>query len=234
MSSLESRIISIENRIRQAAIRAGRLPEEITLVAVSKLQSVELVSQYCKFQSGRGIRPLLGENYVQEFRDKRAALPEDIECHLIGPLQRNKAKLAVSLFSLIQSVDSERLLLEINKEAIKQNKIQDVFLQVNISEDSSKAGFSPKQLDRFFLANLLKFEAIRFKGLMTITRLYDQAEQARHDFKKLKDLADHVKFCLSLQECCLSMGMSDDFEVAIEEGATHVRIGSALFGQRQL
>ena len=230
--SLESRVLSIESRIRQAAIRVGRLPEEITLVAVSKQQSTELINQYCKFQTSRGIKALLGENYVQEFRDKRTALPEDLECHLIGPLQRNKAKLAVNLFSLIQSVDSERLMAEINKEASKQNKVQEVFLQVNISEDQLKSGFSAQQLDAPMLASFAKYEAVRITGLMAITKLYDQAEQARHDFKKLKELSYHVKSCLSLKECCLSMGMSGDFEVAIEEGATHVRIGSALFGER--
>lgn len=231
--SLESRVLEIEDRIRHAAIRSGRQPEEVTLIAVSKHQNAELVNQYCQFQAGRGRQPILGENYVQEFRDKRPALPQQLQCHLIGPLQRNKAKLAVNLFTVIESVDSERLIEEINKEALKANKLQELFLQVNISNDSGKSGFSVEHLDATFLASLGKYEAVRLKGLMAITKLYDEAEQARHDFKKLKELGFRVKSSLSLHECCLSMGMSQDFEVAIEEGATHVRIGTALFGERQ-
>jgi pyridoxal phosphate enzyme (YggS family) len=231
--SLQERVINIESRIADATKKAGRSKNSVTLVAVSKRQPLEIVNEYCSFQNSRGGKVVLGENYVQEFASKQALLSGARKVHMIGPLQRNKVKLAVSLFDLIETVNSERLLADIDKEAAKTNKIQAVFLQVNVSKDKAKAGFMPDLINADLLSSLAKYRSIKIEGLMTITQFYDEAEEARKDYRLLKELGDFFKSSLSLPQCCLSMGMSDDFEVAIEEGATHVRIGSALFGERK-
>lgn len=230
--TIVERILSIESRIAQAAQKAGREIDSVNLVAVSKHQPLEIVQQYCGFQNYRAKAVIFGENYVQEFRDKKSELTGQFKAHLIGPLQRNKVKQAIGLFDLIQSVDSERLLKEIDKEAAKIQKIQSVFLQINVSKDPAKSGFLSEAIDESLLRRLSAFTSIRIEGLMTITQLYQDSEQARKDFRTLRNLGTEVQKLLSLPFCCLSMGMSDDFEVAIEEGASHVRIGTALFGER--
>lgn len=229
---LEERVLELESKIASALKKSSRLDNSVTLVAVSKRQPPSLVREYCDFQISRGNPVTLGENYVQEFREKRDFLPRSCNVHLIGPLQRNKVRTAVELFDCIESVDSERLLAEINKEASRINKLQSVFLQINVSKDLAKTGFMAEELTEGFLESISKYTSIRLDGLMTITKLYPQPEMARRDFSILRELAFSVKSYLSLSKCCLSMGMSDDFEVAIEEGATHVRIGTALFGAR--
>ena len=224
--------LEIEARISKAIKNSNRSSKEVTLIAVTKKQPIAIIQEYCDFCTSRAKPIFLGENYVQEFRDKKINLSGNFQAHMIGPLQSNKVKLALSLFDVIESVDSLELLAEINKQAAKINKIQTVFLQVNISEDSSKSGFSPELFNEALFKNLSEYSSIKIEGLMTITKLYENAELARPDFKKLKQLGQGFQSYFSMPNCSLSMGMSDDFEVAIEEGATHVRIGTALFGAR--
>ena len=225
-------ILSIRERIKTAALRAKRDPGDITLVAVTKKQPLSKIQEYCSCLAAESLKPVIGENYVQEFRDKRSELPENIEAHLIGPLQSNKVKLAVSLFDVIESVDSLKVAKLIDKEARKIGKIQEVLLQVNVSSDPAKSGFGIGDLSEELFGEIKQLSNLKIAGLMTITQFYDDAEQARADFRRLKTISEQIRQSLNLQECSLSMGMSDDFEVAIEEGASHVRIGTALFGDR--
>ncbi len=233
---LVERLGAIEERIKAALKRSGREVERIELVAVSKKQPLELMLELERIYFLRGEFPTFGENYVQEFKKKREALSSSSRVHLIGPLQRNKAKEAVRLFDLIESVHSKDLALALNNEAEKAGKIQEVLFQVNISSDAQKSGFDAEELIAF-LPSAAQFRALKPLGLMTITRNYDLPEQARADFRALRDLGDVVKQKFSElflpPRFELSMGMSSDFEVAIEEGATMVRIGTALFGERE-
>lgn len=231
--SVEERILIIESKIAATIKRSGRKTNSVTLVGVSKRQPIDRVNEYLVFQTSRNQNAVLGENYVQEYKEKLSNLNGQHSSHLIGPLQRNKVKLAVSLFDLIETVGSEKLLAEIDNEAAKIKKVQNVYLQVNISKDKAKAGFLPDALTPELASKLASYSSIKIQGLMTITQLYEEAEEARKDYSSLRELGKLLEPSLSLTQCSLSMGMSDDFEVAIEEGATHVRIGSALFGERK-
>ena len=233
---LGRRLSEIRLRIKSAAERAGRDPGGIALVAVSKRQPVEKMRQ---LQQLYGPEPVVfGESYVQEFKGKKDRLVPPFASHLIGVLQRNKAKDAVRLFDVIQSVHSEEIAQALDHEAGKNGKVQRIFIQVNISQDQAKSGFFPDAAREFVCQQLGKLTSLSCQGLMTITRLYAEAEHARDDFRALKDLASSIEECapVGLGSGCksleLSMGMSDDFEVAIEEGATLVRVGTALFGER--
>jgi len=231
--SVQERVLSVEARIAASLAKSNRPKNSVTLVAVSKRQPLERVNEFCNFQSSRSIGVVLGENYVQEYKEKKISITGVHLSHMIGPLQRNKVKLAVSIFDVIETVNSEKLLAEIDKEAAKIQKIQKVYLQVNVSKDKAKAGFMPEALNKELMTALCSYSSIQIEGLMTITQLYDEAEHARQDYKMLTELGAVCKTSMALPKCCLSMGMSDDLEVAIEEGATHVRIGSALFGERK-
>jgi pyridoxal phosphate enzyme (YggS family) len=223
---MNTRIKEIRARIDKAARIAGRDPEEITLIAVSKGQSVLEMNQIP--------RPcIFGENYIQEYKAKKELLNPGFEVHFIGALQSNKAAQAVKLFDVIESVGSARLANIINKEAEKIKKRQAVFLQVNISDDENKGGFSPPELLQFIAHEAGRLPALDIKGLMTITRYYENPEDARPDFRKLRQLAGLSLESLRSAGCLLSMGMSQDFEIAIEEGASIVRVGTAIFGERR-
>lgn len=231
--SLENRIQEIDLRIARALHRVGRSAADLTLVAVTKKQPIELVRAYCNYRARRKEKAVLGENYVQEFVAKKAQLPSTIEAHLIGHLQSNKIKTAVASFNCIHSAGSLSILQSIDKEAHKVEKIQDLFLQVNISDDDAKGGFSELMLDVPLADHIRALRSIRVLGLMTITRLYESAEDARGDFKRMRYASQRFgQYLKASQPLALSMGMSNDFEIAIEEGATHVRVGSALFGER--
>ncbi len=229
---LRERLDSVLSRIEAARARSV-LGQPVQLVAVSKKQPVELMREYLEACASCTVSPsvVFGENYVQEWEQKREALHAQSEegvppVHMIGNLQRNKAARAVALFDVIQSIHSIALLQAVGQAATKYGKQQDVFLQVNISKDPSKAGFSAEEvLDAFTSGRSMSSIAVR--GLMTITREYESAEEARLDFRALRELRDSMDLALEL-----SMGMSSDFEVAIEEGATLVRVGTALFGER--
>jgi len=217
----------IKERIRQACARAGRSIDQVKIVAVSKKQPLERVQELLDHCSAEEI--ILGENYVQEFKKKNLELRGSYKKHLIGPLQSNKIKDAVKLFDLIESVQNLEVLRLVSQAAIKMGKVQEVLLQVNVSDDDAKSGFEPSQLQSLNSGELLELRGVKLLGLMAITRLYARPEDARGDFRKLRELSTNLSF---LSSPLLSMGMSADFEIAVEEGANLVRVGSAIFGSR--
>jgi pyridoxal phosphate enzyme (YggS family) len=227
---LKKRLESVKHRIEEAAKACGTSPEAIRLVAVSKTIPVHLV----KAAVEAGVTDL-GENYVQEARKKISKLSEHpVTWHFIGHLQSNKAKYAVKLFDLIHSVGTLKLARELNKQAEKINKIQSILIQVNISEESTKSGVSTRDT-RMLLEEISNFEHLSVKGLMTMPPFFYNPEKARPFFIALRQLRDRLRQQehspnITLDE--LSMGMTGDFEVAIAEGATFVRIGTAIFGER--
>jgi pyridoxal phosphate enzyme (YggS family) len=225
---LKKRLENVKDRINKAASRCSRNPESIHLVAVSKTIPAERVREAIE----AGVATL-GESYVQEARNKFNVLGiYPVSWHFIGHLQSNKAKYAVRLFDLIHSVDTLKLARELNKQAKKVNKIQDVLIQINISKEPSKSGSDIENA-----ANLIKdivlFENLSVKGFMAMPPFFNNPEKARPYFLALRNLRDQIQKAFPgvvLNE--LSMGMTGDFEVAIEEGATFVRIGTAIFGER--
>jgi PLP dependent protein len=219
----------VQQRMVRAAEKCGRGPEEVRLVAVSKTFPAESVSE--AFQCGATV---FGENYIQEARDKIATLGHlDISWHFIGHLQRNKSKYAVKLFDLIHAVDSIKLARELNKEAAKIDKIQEILVQVNISGEETKSGVDENGATEL-IKGIATLEHLAIKGLMTMPPFFDDPDRARPYFQALRLLGDHIRGLsiprVSMHE--LSMGMTGDFEVAIEEGATLVRVGTAIFGAR--
>ncbi|NNL42738.1 MAG: YggS family pyridoxal phosphate-dependent enzyme [Desulfobacterales bacterium] len=217
------------DRINQATVASGRDPESVRLVAVSKTIPAETVKQ--AIVAGAKI---LGENYIQEAKSKFDDLISyPVSWHFIGHLQTNKAKYAVRIFDLIHSVDSVKLALELNKQAGKIGKIQHILIQVNIAGESSKSGISTQDtLNLIQDISVLKNLAI--KGLMTMPPFFNEPEKVRPFFKELRNLRETIRReridNVDMDE--LSMGMTGDFEAAIEEGATLVRIGTAIFGER--
>lgn len=192
-----------------------------TLVAVSKTKpAADILELYNLGQRD------FGENYVQELVDKEAALPKDIHWHFIGHLQSNKVKYIAPFVHLIHGVDSASLLKEVNKQAAKNNRIIDCLLQVHIATEETKFGFDEHELNQ--LKGLHEFRNINIKGLMGMASFSDDMNLVRNEFKKLKSLYDK----LNIQFSILSMGMSGDYKIALEEGSNMVRIGSLLFGER--
>jgi len=226
--TIADNLASIQERISKAALRAGRDPAAIRLVAVSKTVSAESIQQAI----AAGVT-ILGENYVQEARNKIARIGKQVEWHFIGHLQSNKAKYAVELFSMVHSVDRLSLAEELDQEANKQGKIVPVLIQVNISGEESKSGINPQGTLQL-LDRIAGLQHLSVQGLMTMPPWFEDPENARPYFNALRklreELANKKIHGVSLQE--LSMGMSGDFEVAIEEGATLVRVGTAIFGPR--
>jgi pyridoxal phosphate enzyme (YggS family) len=227
---LIKRLQTVKNRIQTAARACGRNPVTIRLVVVSKTVPTERVRQ--AIQAGATI---LGENYVQEARTKFNDLATTpVSWHFIGHLQSNKAKYAVRLFDLIHSVDTLKLARELDKQSRKINKIQEILIQVNISEEASKSGVNVKDT-LTLLKDISRLENLSVKGLMTMPPYFNAPEKVRPYFTALRNLRDRLEqqglLNVGLNE--LSMGMTGDFEVAIQEGATLVRIGTAIFGDRQ-
>jgi pyridoxal phosphate enzyme (YggS family) len=226
---MKERLESLLDRIRQAALACGRDPRSVRLVAVSKTVSAERVRQAV----AAGV-DTLGENYIQEARgkiDALAALP--VAWHFIGHLQTNKAKYAVRLFELIHTVDTLKLATELDRQAAKAGKTQRVLVQVNVSGEATKSGASEVEAGRL-VAEIAKLPHLSLEGLMTMPPFFDQPEKARPYFRDLRRLRDEIRQRdlpgVDLRK--LSMGMTGDFEVAIAEGATLVRIGTAIFGER--
>jgi len=200
-----------------------------TLVAVSKTKPAADIQALYEL----GQRDF-GENYVQELVDKQVALPKDINWHFIGHLQSNKVKYIAPFVFLIHGVDSYNLLKEINKQASKNNRVIDCLLQIHIAQEETKFGFDERELEQLFSTDLASLTNIRIKGVMGMASFSDDKEKVRGEFKRLKSLFDKYKN-LSIVNCqlsILSMGMSGDYQLAIEEGSTMVRIGSLLFGSR--
>jgi pyridoxal phosphate enzyme (YggS family) len=214
-------VSDIYRRMSHAAMRAGREPDEVRLVAVSKTVGARLMREAVE----AGLR-VFGESKVQEAQKKAAELAGlNIEWHMVGHLQRNKARAAVEIFELIHSVDSLELLQVLDREAARRGKVQRGLLQLNLSGEQSKSGIGAGELDGLLEA-ASAMENVIIEGLMTIPPFFDEPEKSRPFFRELKALADRS----GLHE--VSMGMTNDFEVAIEEGATLVRVGTAIFGER--
>ncbi len=226
---LES-VKKIHERIREAAAAAGRDPESVRLVGACKTVPPERIRP--AVEAGVNI---LGENYIQEAGEKIEELSDlDISWHFIGHLQSNKAKFAVRWFDLIQTVDSAKLAREINKQAQKNSKVQDILVQVNSGGEASKSGVAAEHVPEL-IREISSLENISVKGLMSIPPFFDAPEKVRPYFRELAELRKKIEAMkipgVSLKE--LSMGMTGDFEAAIAEGATLVRIGTAIFGKRQ-
>jgi pyridoxal phosphate enzyme (YggS family) len=227
--SIADNLKTIMNRIVAAAQRVGREPSSIQLVAVTKTVDVERIRE--AVAAGAAI---LGENRVQEAKEKIEQFGAIASWHLIGHLQTNKAKYAVKLFDMIHSVDNLELAKELDKQAAKIGKIQNVLIELSIAGEANKAGVSAVNAIGL-IKDAAKLKNISIKGLMTIPPFLDDPEEVRPYFRALRELATsiaHEKIPnVSMQE--LSMGMSGDFETAVEEGATMVRVGSAIFGERR-
>ncbi len=227
-AELRSRLERVRDRIRAACQRCGRSAEEVTLVSVSKRQPVEKIRW--AFEAGQRI---FGENLIQEAAAKRDELPASLDWHLIGPLQSNKVKAAVRQFQTIHSLDRMKIARRLDREAEAQGKKLRVFVQINIGLEETKHGFSPET----FLEEvqpLAELSCLQVVGLMAIPPAERDPERTRGWFRRLAEQRDR-----SLEQpwwpreaVQLSMGMSNDFEIAIEEGATHVRVGSSIFGPR--
>ena len=229
MTTISQNLADIEQRITQAAVNAGRDPETVQLVTVSKTISADVIHQ--AIDAGVTV---LGENYVQEARTKfeqLAILP--VTWHFIGHLQTNKAKYAVRQFDLIHTVDSSRLAAAINREAAKIDKVQSILIQVNIAQEATKSGIETENAETL-VREIAQMDHLALKGLMTMPPFFNAPDRVRPFFRQLREIRDQLQKLdlpgVNLTE--LSMGMTGDFEVAIAEGATFVRIGTAIFGER--
>lgn len=225
---LKDQLQEVEKRIQAACDRAGRKREEVTLIAVSKTKPVETLQEAYDL----GVR-IFGENKVQELTAKYEALPKDIHWHMIGHLQTNKVKYIIDKAELIHSVDSLKLAETIEKEAAKHDLIADILVEVNVAEEESKFGMKMEEVIPF-VEKVSAFPRVRVRGLMTIAPFVEDPEENRSIFADLHKLyidikkKNHDNDTVSV----LSMGMTNDYEVAIEEGATMVRVGTGIFGAR--
>jgi pyridoxal phosphate enzyme (YggS family) len=225
--SIRERLEEIRARIGRAAARSGRSPEQVTLIGAAKTVPIDAVREAL----AHGLRDL-GENRVQEAAAKIEALGRSVaRWHMIGHLQRNKAAKAVACFDVIQAVDDLELAAELSRRAVAAGRVLPVLVEVNVSAEASKFGVEPARLEPL-VARAGALGGIRIDGLMTIARPVERPEEARGDFAGLRELRDRCQRSLGVSLPELSMGMSGDFEVAIEEGATMVRVGTALFGPR--
>ena len=218
----------ILNRVNEAAARCGRNPKDVKLLGAAKAQSVEAI----RAAISAGVT-LIGENYVQETKEKKDQVTASVEWHMIGRLQRNKAKAAIELFDVIESLDNLALARALDKEAGKRGKIVRVFVEVNLGGEESKSGIAKNSVVSL-LDEAAKLPCLRVEGLMTVPPFCENLEEVRPYFRELNKLRRKLNELrlpnVDLRE--LSMGMTHDYVVAIEEGATIVRIGTALFGPR--
>ncbi len=223
---IAERYAAITHRAHAACARVGRDPASVTVIGVTKTKPAAVV----RAAAQAGITEI-GENYVQELAAKHAELGSLVNWHMIGHLQRNKARLVVPFVRMIHSVDSERLAIEIDNQARIHNRVVGVLVQVNTSGEPSKFGTAPADAPALARA-VSALGNVRLEGLMTIAAFLDDAEALRPMFRGLRELRNRIEHDLGMQLPHLSMGMTGDFEVAIEEGATLVRVGTALFGDR--
>ena len=215
-------------KVEEACARSGRDPKDVTLIAVSKTKPIEMIEE--AMEAGARV---FGENKVQELCDKYGQLPKDLHWHLIGHLQRNKVKYIVDKAELIHSVDSLKLAEEISKEALKKNVEVNILIEVNVAEEESKFGVSVEET-LALVEEIAKLPGIHIQGLMTIAPYTTDPEENRPVFRTLKKLAVDIKK-KNIDNVCmdvLSMGMTGDYQVAVEEGATLVRVGTGIFGER--
>ncbi len=228
MGEIQQNIIDIEQRITAAAQKSGRRREDILLLAVSKTIDVPRIKQAVDC----GLKEL-GENRVQEILEKYDTMGKDVCWHLIGHLQTNKVKYIINKVKMIHSVESIKLAEEIDKRAKQSNVIMDILVEVNIADEQSKFGVTPKET-LSFIKNIAFLDNIRIKGLMTVAPFVDNPEENRDCFRRMRQLLVDINAekIDNVNMNVLSMGMSNDFEVAIEEGATIVRVGTNIFGKR--
>jgi len=230
LSDFKNTLPAVRQRIVAAAKQAGRQPADVRLVAVSKTVTADRLREAIRSGVTR-----VGENYIQEAREKFSALGDlPVEWHFIGHLQRNKAKYAVRIFDLIHSVDSIRLADEINYQAGRINKIQSILVQINLAGESSKSGISPATAEQL-IRHIGTCPHLSLQGLMTLPPFFNAPVKVRPYFEQLHQLKDQFgKMAIeNVRMDELSMGMTGDFEVAVAEGATLVRIGTAIFGARK-
>lgn len=226
MSDIAENLAEIRSLIAAACLRAGRDSSSVELIAVSKTFTADAVRE--AFNAGQ---MLFGESRLQEAEPKIDLLPAALHWHFIGRVQRNKVRKILPLFEVIHAMDSLRLAQYMDEVSKELGVFPKVFLQVNVGGESSKGGFEPEEL-RSEMERLLSLERLEILGLMCIPPIGAGAESARQWFVALRELRDDLQREFGVPLPCLSMGMSGDFEVAIEEGATHVRVGSAIFGKR--
>jgi pyridoxal phosphate enzyme (YggS family) len=226
MGTVKDNLETINKKIKEAALKVNRDPQEIKLVAVTKTATLEQIKEAIN----EGVK-IIGENKVQEAKEKYQVLTTEVKWHLIGHLQTNKVKYAVEIFDLIHSVDSIKLAKEIDKRSVQFKKTIDVLIEVNISGEETKYGYNPEKVEAF-LKEISEFSGIRVRGLMTIAPISKNKEEVRPYFRRLRELSERIrdKNIKNIKMDYLSMGMTDDFEIAIEEGANMVRIGRGIFG----
>lgn len=226
---LTENLQEVERKIQEACRKVNRAREEITLIAVTKTKPVAMLQEAYHL----GIRDF-GENKVQELSEKHPQLPQDINWHLIGHLQTNKVKQVIDKATLIHSVDSVRLAEVIEKEAAKRNIIANILIEVNVAEEESKYGFKVEEVLPA-VQTIATFPHVRIKGLMTIAPFVENPEENRSIFAHLQKLSVDIrsKNIDNVNVDILSMGMTNDYQVAIEEGATMVRVGTGIFGARE-
>ena len=227
--SLRESLEQVQNNIKEACVRAGRDPKEVTLIAVSKTKPNEVLQE----AYDAGVR-VFGENKVQELVGKMDALPRDIKWHMIGHLQRNKVKYIVDRVSLIHSVDSFRLAEEINIQAKKRQIKVPILVEVNIAEENSKFGVRAEDTMEL-IRQISQLDGVSIKGLMTIAPYVVDPEENRPFFHKIRELSIDIQRenIDNVSMRILSMGMTNDYMVAVEEGATMVRVGTGIFGERR-
>lgn len=226
---IKENLQEVQARMEKACERSNRKKEEVCLIAVSKTKPVEMLQEAYEY----GIRDF-GENKVQELVDKYEVLPKDIRWHMIGHLQRNKVKYIVDKVHLIHSVDSLRLAEEISKEAVKKGVNVNILIEINIGEEESKFGLTSKEETISLVREIAALPGIQIKGLMTVAPYVENGEENRWVFKQLQQLSVDIK-SENIDNVCmeiLSMGMTGDYETAIEEGASYVRVGTGIFGER--
>ena len=226
METIKNNLEVINEKIKKAALKANRNPQEIKLVAVTKTATIEQIKEAIS----AGVK-IIGENKVQEGKEKYQILSADIEWHLVGHLQTNKVKYAIEIFDFIHSVDSIKLAKEIDRRSLQFGMITNVLVEVNVSGEETKYGIKSEEVEPF-LKEISEFSRIKVRGLMTIAPIAEDKEEVRPYFRKLRELSKEIKSknIKNVKMDYLSMGMTDDFEVAIEEGANMVRIGRGIFG----
>jgi len=225
--SIAENIKHIRTELEEACARSGRKPEEITLINVSKTKPVEMLME--AYEAGERC---FGENRVQELQEKMPAMPEDVRWHMIGHLQTNKVKYIAGKVELIHSVDSLHLAREIDKQCASRGCVQDILLEVNMAGEASKFGTADEESNKELIRSISELHNIRLCGLMTVAPYTENAEDNRQYFRALRELAYGEMRGYFPEIPLLSMGMSGDYIVAAEEGATHVRVGSSIFGHR--
>jgi pyridoxal phosphate enzyme (YggS family) len=204
------------------------IPDTVTLIAVSKNHGADKILE--AYQVGHRV---FGENRVKELCEKQEILPKDIQWHMIGHLQTNKVKYIVPFVYMIHAVDSEKLLLEIDKQAAKAGRVIKCLVQIHIAREETKFGFTPDEAAKLFTDDRFKsYTHIEFAGLMAMASLTDNTEQIQSEFHQVAELYNQIKSNTDIRFSVLSIGMSGDYPIAIHEGATHIRVGSAIFGDR--